>query len=218
MRRSILVKKAIAEGKTIRFTTPAGARYFLRTVSTDDLLKMKRTSGVYLELLFRKGVRDEFRREALGGLAKEQNKSELAVLLDALRNHDDQRVQDESVVFDLVRLMTDRNASELAAARTDLEQMATSAKTPLNRELGYIALIAADGGTESARAGTKSVARVQDLLAAMPLVRDSVQRASLYPKARRCWRGCRRNGPDGWRRKSIRGRFVASSCPAGSAR
>ena len=49
--------------------TPA-ARYFLKNVSTDDLLKMKRTPAVYLELLFRKGVRDEFRREALTGLAK----------------------------------------------------------------------------------------------------------------------------------------------------
>jgi glucose/arabinose dehydrogenase len=52
------VKKAIAEGKEIPFTTTAGARYFLKTVSTDDLLKMKRTRGVFLELLFRKGVRD----------------------------------------------------------------------------------------------------------------------------------------------------------------
>ena len=31
---------------------------------------MERTEAVYLELLFRKGVRDEFRREALAGLAK----------------------------------------------------------------------------------------------------------------------------------------------------
>src|SRR5262249_39089170 len=37
------VKKAIAEGKQIQFTTSAGARFFLKNVSTDDLLKMKRT-------------------------------------------------------------------------------------------------------------------------------------------------------------------------------
>ena len=60
------------------FTTPAGARYFLKNVSTDDLLKMKRTPGVYLELLFRKGVRDEYRREALAGLAKLENKQRAA--------------------------------------------------------------------------------------------------------------------------------------------
>src|SRR5207253_4858284 len=82
------VKKAIADGKEIRFTTAAGARYFLKTVSTDDLLKMKRTRGVFLELLFRKGVRDEFRREALTGLAKLEEKPELRVLLDAVRSQD----------------------------------------------------------------------------------------------------------------------------------
>src|SRR5207253_10059213 len=51
------VKKTLAEGKTIKFATPAGSRYFLRNVSTDDLLKMKRDEAVYLELIFRKGVR-----------------------------------------------------------------------------------------------------------------------------------------------------------------
>ena len=44
---------------------------------------MKRTRGVFLELLFRKSVRDEFRREALTGLAKLDGKGELRVLLDA---------------------------------------------------------------------------------------------------------------------------------------
>src|SRR5262249_35226351 len=82
------VKKAIAEGRPIQFASGAGVRFFLKSVSTDDLLKMKRTQGVYLELLFRKGVRDEFRREALTGLAKLENKNELRVLLDAVRNND----------------------------------------------------------------------------------------------------------------------------------
>src|SRR5207248_4940297 len=103
------VKKAIADGKQIDFTSAAGARYFLKNVSTDDLLKMKRTEGVFVELLFRKGVRDEHRREALTGLAKLKNKNELNVLLDAIRNYDDQaggspeQAGDETVAFDLVR-------------------------------------------------------------------------------------------------------------------
>src|SRR5581483_10954281 len=104
------VKKAIAEGKRIPFTTPAGARYFLRTVSTDDLMKMQRTPAVYLELLFRNGVRDEYRKEALGGLAKLEKKGELRVLLDAISDHDAQEkgAADQAVAFDLVRLLTAR--------------------------------------------------------------------------------------------------------------
>ena len=57
-------------------------------MSTDDLMKMERNQGVFVELLFRKGVRDEFRREALTALAKLEKKSELRVLLDAIRSHD----------------------------------------------------------------------------------------------------------------------------------
>ena len=74
-----------------------------RTSRTDDLLKMERTPGVYLELLFRPGVRDEVRREAVAGLAKLDKKTELAVLLDAIkRARRSQPTTDESVVFDLV--------------------------------------------------------------------------------------------------------------------
>src|SRR5208282_5592442 len=99
-------------------------------------LKMERSQGVYLELLFRKGVRDEFRKEALAGLAKLEKKNELGVLLDALKNQDGQQSkQDDSVVFDLVRLLSSRSAQELAGVRAELETMAASAKMPLTRQL-----------------------------------------------------------------------------------
>jgi putative heme-binding domain-containing protein len=185
------VKQAIALGQEIRFTTPAGARYFLKNVGTDDLLKLKRSRGVYVELLFRKGVRDDYRKEALAGLAKLDNKSEVRVLVDAVRSQDDQGAgQDESVVFDLVRLLTDRKADDLAAVRPDLEQMATAARLPVTRELGFVALIAADGSTDRTwTLATKSVGRLLDLVNAMPLVRDPGQRAALYPKVEQLLNG-----------------------------
>src|SRR5262249_19310486 len=93
-----LVKKAVAEKPPIKFTPSAGPRYFLKAVDTEQLLKMERSQGVYLELLFRKGVRDEYRREAVAGLAKLENKAPLRVLIDTLRN---QVPEEESVVFDL---------------------------------------------------------------------------------------------------------------------
>ncbi|MBY0524974.1 MAG: HEAT repeat domain-containing protein [Gemmataceae bacterium] len=178
------VKKALASGQEIKFTTPAGARYFLKNVSTDDLLKMKRSQGVYIELLFRRGVRDEFRREALRGLAKLEEKPELRVLIDAIGSHDqEQSTQDESVAFDLIRLLTDRPAEQLLRVRPDLERTAASAKSSVTRQLGYVALIAADGGIDKAWAlGSKSLTGLQDLVNAVPLVRDPGQRASLYPK------------------------------------
>src|SRR5262249_12424324 len=63
------------------------------------------------------------------------------------------------------------------------ETIATGAKQQVTRELGYVALIAADGNVDKAWAlGLKSVATLQDLLNAMPLIRDPGLRASLYPK------------------------------------
>src|SRR5262249_5382577 len=122
------IKKAIAEGKEIAFSSAAGARYFFKNVGTDDLLKMKRSQGVYMELLFRKGVRDEQRREALVGFAKMEKKSEARVLVDALRDQDSrQSGRDESVLFDLTRLLTSRPGDELASVRGDLERLATGA-------------------------------------------------------------------------------------------
>lgn len=178
------VNKAVSEGRKIKFTTPTGARFFLRTVNTEDLMKMERSQGVYLELLFRKGVRDEFRREALLGLAKLEKQDELRVLLSAIADHDAQEASaDESVAFDLIRLLSARPTSELAAARAALEKLATSARQPVTRQLGFVTLIAADDGIDKAWAlATRSLASLDDLVHAVPLVRDAGQRAALYPR------------------------------------
>lgn len=176
------VKQAIASGKPIHFTTAAGSRYFVRNVSTDDLLKMKRSQGVYMELLFRPGVRDEFRREAMTGLAASEKRSELKVLIDAIREHDGEVNTQDAVAFDLVRLLTER-ASQLSEIRADLESLAIRAKTPITRQLAYAALIAADGSPDRAwTMAAKSVSTLKDLVNAMPLIRDVGQRLALYPK------------------------------------
>ena len=178
------VKKAIASGYSIPFTTAAGARYFLTNVSTDDLLKMKRSRAVYAELLSRSNIRDEYRHEAVSELAKLDKKTEVRVLLDAIRDQDAQRTRaDSSVLFDLVRTLTERNPADLAGARDELEWFATEAKQPVTRQLGFVALIAADGNVDRAWSrGTESLRSLQDLVNAMPLLRDPSQRAALYPK------------------------------------
>jgi putative heme-binding domain-containing protein len=177
-------KKALAEGHHIPVTSDAGARFFLRNLNTDELLKIERSRAVCLELLLRKGIRDEHRREALASLAKLDHKSELRELLDAIHGHDQQKgEQDESVVFDLVRLLTGRGTAELTGARTDLEKLATSSQVPVTRQLGYVALIAADGTVDKAwQLGTRSLPALHDLVSAMPLIGDPNVRATLYPK------------------------------------
>ena len=208
-------KKAIAEKKPIHFTTAAGARYFLKAVSNDELLKMDRTDAVYLEMLFRSGIRDEFRREAMTGLAKSQKRKELEVLVESIRNHDgDTRsTQDESVTFDLVRLLTNRNADELLGVRADLEKLATDGRAPLTRQLGYVALIAADGNVDKAwTTALKSASALQDLVNAVPLIRDPSQRALMYPKIEPLIDGVPKELQTG-NSKEVKGRFVRIELP-----
>ncbi|HMC63332.1 MAG TPA: PVC-type heme-binding CxxCH protein, partial [Gemmataceae bacterium] len=210
------VKQAIAAGRQIAFTTPAGARFFLKSVSTDDLLKMAPGAAVYHELLARRGVHDEVRAQAAGGLAKLESKSELAILLEAIHAQDEKPGNaEESIVFDLVRLLTSHSASDLAGFRADLQKLATSARSPVTRELGYVALIAADGNVDRAwQLGSKSPAALKDLVNAMPLVRDPGHRASLYPKVEPLLKGlppelALRAGPA----KTVNGRYVRVDLP-----
>jgi putative heme-binding domain-containing protein len=210
-----LVSQAIKAKQKIAFRTPEGARYFVRNVSTDDLLKMERSEGVYLELLFRKGVRDEFRREALTGLTKAGKKDQAEVLIGAIRSHDGQAEgEDESVAFDLLRLLTSLPSPELTAARPDLEKMATAAKNPLTRELGFAALVAADGGIDKAWSlGTGSVGALRDLVNAMPLIRDPGQRAALYPKVEPLLTGLPKELATPGNARQVKGRYVRVELP-----
>ncbi|MBW3538914.1 MAG: HEAT repeat domain-containing protein [Planctomycetes bacterium] len=175
-------KKALSEGREIAFTSDAGARFLLKNVSTPELLKMPRNRGVFVELLYRSGVTDDFRREAIAGLAHIRKASELRVLLDAIAGLDE-RDEGQSVVFDLVRLLTARNPAELAQVRDELENMATDAKLPVVRQIGYVALIAADGSPEAAWKLALGTARsLRDLVLAVRLIPDPSLRAALYPK------------------------------------
>jgi putative heme-binding domain-containing protein len=207
-----VVKAAIASGKPIHFTSDAGARYFLRGLGVDQLMKMERTRAIDLELLSRKGVRDDDRKAALADLAKRDGKPPLTVLIETIRRQDDQPAnRDESAVFDLVRLLTE--SGSLAPVRADLEQLATSARQPVTRQLGYVAVIAADGSVEAAwTLASKSAASLQDLLAAMPLIRDPGQRAALYPKVEPLLNGL---SPAliADAEKSVRGRYVRIEVP-----
>src|SRR5262249_7700348 len=176
---------------------------------------MKRSRPVYLELLFRKGLRDEQRREALAGLAKLESRGEALVLLEAVRSQDGQLGnQDEGVTFDLVRLLAARGPKDLAGVRGELEKMATEAKAPLTRQLGFVALVAADGNTERAWAlATKSANGLLDLVQAMPLLGDPGQRAGLYPKVEPLLQGLPKELAARTPFKSVVGRYVRVELP-----
>ncbi len=178
------VKAAIAKGQPIPVTSEAGFRYFLKNISNEALLKAAKTKTVYNEIILRHGLNDQVRREAVREVAKLDGKTEMRVLLDSIARIDaGKEERDENVIFDLVRMLTTRGPAELTLARAELEKLATSAKQPVVRQIGYVSLMNVDGSTDKAwTLATKSVPSLRDFLAAMPMVSDASLRASLYPK------------------------------------
>lgn len=179
-----ITKQALANGERIPFATEAGARYFLRNLSNEQLLKEARNRPVYLELLYRPGLLDEQRREAVEGLSKLDNKSQVAVVMDAIRWLDEKEANaDVGVVFDLVRQLTGRSPEELASARSELEKLAQTAKQPVFRQIGFASLISVDDSVEPAWKLASADARsLQDFVSATPLIADPSVRAGLYQR------------------------------------
>jgi putative heme-binding domain-containing protein len=175
---------ALAAGLDVRLPSEEGTRWFLHSLKTDDLLKMKRNRDVYMEILLRRGMRDEQRQEAAAELAKLQHKDAPAAFLEACGMLDRQRsADDKSAMFDLVRLLTGQPAAQLARLRPELEKMAIGGQQPVSRQLGFVSLIAADGNVEMAwNLASRETSSLGDLVDAMPLIRDPNLRASLYPR------------------------------------
>jgi len=177
-------KEALAAGTPIAFATEAGERYLLAALPNDRLLKLDRSRAVCVEMLSRAGLLDEDRRAAVRELARLDGTSELAVVISAIQKLDERKDQAEpALVFDLVRLLSGRDAAELAGARAELEKLATTARQPVLRQIGFVSLINIDKSPDQAWAvATRSVASLRDFVDAMPLVADASLRAALYSK------------------------------------
>lgn len=209
-------KKAVAEKRPIALKSDAGLRFLVRNTSTEELLKMERTRAVCLELLFRPGVRDEVRREALAGLAKFDNANPLEVLAKTILTQDAaESAQTESVIFDLIRILTSASRGDLQQIAPQIEQMAKSGKLPITRQLGFVAKIAADGSIEPAwELASQSAKSLRDLLAAMPIILDPSVKAALYPKVAPLLEGlpAALAGPNG-KTPGTMGRYVRIELP-----
>ena len=177
-------KKAIAEKRPIALKSDAGLRFLVRNTSTEELLKMERSRGVCLELLFRPGIQDEVRREALETLAKLDGTPPLVVLANTILTQDAaESGQTESVIFDLIRLLTSAPRGELQQISRQIDEMVRAGKLPVTRQLGYVARIAADGSVDPAwELASQSTKGLRDLLAAMPIIVDPSVKAALYSK------------------------------------
>ncbi|MEI6255883.1 MAG: PVC-type heme-binding CxxCH protein [Planctomycetota bacterium] len=183
-------KQARDAKETIAFATDAGRKYLYRSLSNDELLIEPRSTPVYRELLLRGGIDEKLRMETIEAIAATDKSTVVKVVADALAALDRKEGEvDSNTVFELIRVLLGRPKQELVELRGDMERLATSAKRPVMRRIGYVGLMNIDaqavGGDPTAKVWTLATAdprRLIDLAEALPLVSDPAARTSLYER------------------------------------
>ena len=215
--RSIRIwKKALAADRQVAFTTDAGKRYLLQHISNEQLLKRDRSRAVCLEMLKRAGLAGRKSPRGRAELARLDNKPELTVVIDAIRSLDERPDRaDASVVFDLVRQLTGRNAAELAGARAELEKLATSARQPILRQIGYVSLINVDKSADQCLAIGEPLGRRRCAILSMPCRWWPMPACgpACIRGSSRCWPGCRNRWPRPKDPRAPLGRYVRIELP-----
>lgn len=175
-----LVRDAIDSGKPL---SKAAMAYALENASVSDLLKLERTEAVYEAVLRRTNAQASALRESLAGLSSLRKVKPVALLLDLIQNRDSSG--DEAGVASLAKLLTEQSVSDLKTVRDQIESLAVKGAQGATRQLGYAALIQADGaGNNALFAASKSKDSLRDLLAAVPRIADGKLRGSLYSDVR----------------------------------
>jgi len=182
-------QRAQRAGERLVFRTDAGRRFLYRSLSNDALAAVPRSPLVYREMLLRPGLDDRLRAEAVAELAATDRTSVVKVVADALATLDAREGEvDSATVFALIRLLLGRPAGELVELRGDMQDLATGARRPALRRIGYVALMtidAAAGGDGVDRVWDLAATdprRLVDLVSALPLVGDPAVGSRLYDR------------------------------------
>src|SRR5262249_41081419 len=105
-------------------------------------------------------------------------------------------------------------AGELAAARSEIEKLATTARQPVIRQIGFVSLINVDGATDKAwQLALKSAGSLRDLVEAMPLIPDASLPASLDPTVEPLLKGPPPELAGAAGGKTVLGRYVRVELP-----
>ena len=163
--------------------SPTAAAYVLARLSNKELIEAPRSEFVYVALLQRGGMERKIRMEALQGLAKSRGTTPLAELIAGIGDLDRKGEDAWPVLHELAALLLHNKSADLTPKRDDLDKLAKDAESPLGRQLGYAAVISADGSADKAWQQVEAEpGRLVDLILSVPLVRDPSLRASLHPK------------------------------------
>jgi plastocyanin len=175
-----VVQEAIKSGKPL---SAAAETYALRNASAADLLKMKRTAGVYRAILSRKGVEAKYLKESLEGLAKLEKANPTDLLLKLVEQHDS--AGQSGSIATVGELLLARPVASLRSVQDRLERLANAGKSADTRQLGYAAWIVAEGKGDGAfAAAARSKDSLRGVLAAVKLITSDQVRRALFDNVR----------------------------------
>jgi azurin len=175
------VRKALESGQA----KPGGAgdsaavKFFLNSLSPQQLLDLPSNPGVLEAIVQRADVPDAPRGVALDELATQRKKSRSAVLLDLL----DSIGWAAPRAGDLGRLLAMQPQSELQPVRGRVAELADDLSSPPVRQAAWAALAVADGSFDKAwPAASGSAGELTNLLSGIPLIYDPDVRAKAYDR------------------------------------
>jgi len=163
--------------------SPVAAAYVLSRLSNKELIEAPRSEFVYVALLQRPGLERKYRLEAREGLAKIRNTDPATELLAGLGDLDKKGESSQAVLRDLSAILLQSKPEELMTKRSAMEKLAAESQQGLTRQIGYAAMVTADGSADRTWHQVESdPAKLSDLLLSIPLIREARLRAALYPK------------------------------------
>ena len=183
-------KPVVVSGQSFSQDNPAGTEYLLERLSVPELTRMAGSRPVYLALLSRPGADVSSRRKAVAGLAKSSGATEEAEIVEAVRRLDGSADEaSESVLKDLVELLSEMPGIQSQALRAELEDLSTSADRSITRQLAYVTLAVADRSADKLwDRASRSPRSVLDLVDSVPLIQEPDVRALFHPYVKRLLR------------------------------
>jgi azurin len=173
--------KALAEGTPIASDNPAGVEYLVKSVDTNELLKLPHTPGVLVTILSRSEVPDAARQQTLAELAKMEKMDTVTALLNAMNNSK----ADSARSAALAKLVPMQAFDDLGNSRKRLEDLATQSGSPEVRSAAWAGIATADNSIAKVWAqGSKTPSSLTDVLNSIPRIFKHDIRNEAYDKVK----------------------------------
>ncbi len=174
-------KAAIQEGKLLSADHPAAVEFLLERVTSEELMTVPRSSAVHQALLTRHGIDPASRREAAEVLGRENGRTPVSILLDAVKNHDSTTAHAAHIIHDLGQVVISMLGEGERPDRKEVLDLMDEASGGAPRQLGYALLMTLDGSADNVLQGALfEPDRLMDFFGAISMLPDENLRASLF--------------------------------------